>query len=96
MKLCKVIGFATASLKFEGLSSYKLVVLKGIDDNGTPVGDPFLAVDTFGVGLSEVVAVTTGYTATNAVNNKDLPIDAAVIGIVDHVTIDKKEIYTKH
>jgi ethanolamine utilization protein EutN len=96
MKLCKVIGFATASLKFEGLSAYKLVVVKDIDDNGTPVGESFLAVDTFGAGISEVVAVATGYTATNALKNKDLPIDAAVIGIVDHVTIDKKEIYTKH
>lgn len=96
MKLCKVIGFATSSIKYEGLSPYKLLVLKTIDNNGLPSGDGFLAVDTFGAGLSDVVAVTTGVTATNAVNNKDLPIDAAVIAILDHVSINKKEISTKN
>jgi len=63
--------------------------------NGTPSGDVFLAVDTLGAGLSDVVAVTTGVTATNAVSNKDLPIDAAIIAILEHVSIDKKEILSK-
>lgn len=96
MKLCKVIGFATSSIKCEGLSPYKLLIVKAIDSNGTPSGDAFLAVDTFGAGLSDVVAVTTGVTATNAVNNKDLPVDAAIVAILDHVSINKKEIYTKN
>ena len=96
MKLCKVIGFATASLKVEGFSPYKMVIVKGIDDNGSPVGDPFLAVDTFGAGLSEVVAVVTGAPATNALADKSLPVDAAVIGLLDHVSINKKEIYSRH
>ena len=95
MKHCKVIGFATASIKSEGLSAYKLVVLKNIDDNGNPTGDSFLAVDTFGAGLSEVVAVAIGYSATNALENKHLPIDAAVIGIMDHISIEKKVILKK-
>ncbi len=96
MKLCKVIGFATSSIKYEGLSPFKLLVLRTLDSNGQPSGDGFIAVDTFGAGLSDVVAVTTGVTATNAVNNKDLPVDAAVIAILDHVSINKKEIYTKN
>jgi ethanolamine utilization protein EutN len=95
MKLCKVIGFATASLKSEGLSSLKRVVLKKINDDGNPVGESFLAVDTFGTGLSEMVAVTAGYTATNALDNTSLPIDAAVVGIIDHISIDKKIVYKK-
>ena len=95
MKLCKVIGFATASIKSEGLGAYRLVVLKKIDDNGNPTGDSFLAVDTFGAGLSEIVAVTSGYTATNVLTDKHLPIDAAVVGIIDHIAIDKKIIHKK-
>jgi ethanolamine utilization protein EutN len=95
MKLCKVIGFATASIKREGLSSYKLLILKPIDDGGRPAGESFLAVDTVGAGLSEVVVVTTGAPALNAVADKSLPVDAAVIAICEHVTINKKEIDTK-
>jgi ethanolamine utilization protein EutN len=95
MKLCKVIGFATASIKREGLSSYKLLILKPIDDSGRPTGESLLAVDTVGAGLSEVVAVTTGAPALNAVADKSLPVDAAVIAICDNVTINKKEIDTR-
>jgi len=96
MKLCKVIGFATASLKVEGFSPYKMVIVKSMDENGSPVGEPFLAVDTFGAGLSEVVAVATGAPAAHALPDKGLPVDAAVIGLLDHVSIYKKEIYSKH
>lgn len=95
MKLCKVVGFATASIKREGLSSYKLLILKPIDDSGRPSGEAFLAVDAVGAGLSEVVAVTTGAPALNALSDKSLPVDAAVIAICDDVTINKKEIDTK-
>jgi microcompartment protein CcmK/EutM len=95
MKLCKVIGFATASIKREGLSSYKLLILKPIDDSGRPTGESFLAVDTVGAGLSEVVAVATGTPATHALADRNLPVDAAVIAIFDHVTINNKEVDTK-
>ena|SRR5512136_1844000 len=95
MKLCKVIGFATASIKREGLSPYKLLILKSIDDSGHPTGESFLAVDTVGAGLSEVVAVTTGSPATHALADNTLPVDAAVIAICEHVTINKREIDTK-
>ena len=96
MKLCKVIGVATSSLKREGLSPYKLLILKDIDEGGNPRGEPFIAVDTVGAGLSEFVAVTTGTPATSALSDRNLPVDAAVIAILDHVTINKKEIYTKN
>ena len=95
MKLCKVVGFATASIKREGLSSYKLLILKPIDDAGRPTGESFVAVDAVGAGLSEVVAVTTGAPALNAVADKNLPVDAVVIAICDSVTINKKEIDIK-
>jgi ethanolamine utilization protein EutN len=95
MKLCKVIGFATSSIKREGLSSYKLLVLKDLDEEGNPRGETFIAVDTVGAGLSEYVAVATGAPAANALSDRNLPVDAAVIAILDHITINKKEIYTK-
>jgi microcompartment protein CcmK/EutM len=96
MKLCRVVGFATSSIKREGLSPYKMLILKEVDDEGNSEGGVFLAVDTVGAGLSEFVAVTTGTPATHALSDKNLPVDAAVIAILDHVTIDKKEIYNKH
>ena len=95
MKLCKVIGYATASIKSERLGSHKLVVLKNIDDDGHPTGDSFLAVDMFGAGVSEIVAVTTGCTAAHALNETQLPVDAAVVGIIDNISIDKKVVFKR-
>ena len=52
-------------------------------------------MDTVGAGLSEVVAVTVGPPATHALADKNLPVDAAVIAICDHVTINNKEVDTR-
>ncbi len=95
MKLCKVIGFASASIKAEGLGNDKLVVVKGVDEAGKPAGEAFLAIDRFGAGLAEIVAVATGAPATRALGDPNLPVDAVVVGIIDHLSINKKEIITR-
>jgi ethanolamine utilization protein EutN len=96
MKLCKVVGNATSSVKHAGLGSYKLLVLRALDETGNLTGEAFLAVDQLGAGMSEVVAVAMGAPAMNAVKNHDLPVDAAVVAILDEVSINKKEIYSKN
>ncbi|NNF98542.1 MAG: EutN/CcmL family microcompartment protein [Desulfobacteraceae bacterium] len=95
MKLCRVVGFATSSIKAKGLANHKLLVLKDIDDTGNATGEAFLAVDTIGAGLSEVVAVTTGVPACHVLSDPQAPVDAAVIAILDSVSINKKEIHNQ-
>jgi microcompartment protein CcmK/EutM len=54
------------------------------------------ALDAVGAGLQEVVAAVTGSTAARCLGRADLPVDAAVVAIMDHIMANDKEIYAKH
>ena len=58
-----------------------------IDD--TPRGAALLAVDGVGAGVDEkVLVVLEGRAAGEALGQKGAPVDAAIVGIIDTVTID--------
>jgi ethanolamine utilization protein EutN len=52
-----------------------------------------VAVDSLGAGVDEVVLFCQGSSARHAAGMKTLPIDAAVVGIVDTVEVMDKKIY---
>ncbi len=60
--------------------------------NGTST---LVAVDTLGAGEGEVVLVVQGSSARLAADDKDSPVDAVVVGIVDTVDLNKNKIYPK-
>ena len=56
-----------------------------LDDQ--PRGVPVLTIDSVGAGVGEkVLIVIEGKAAGDALRRKAAPVDAAIIGIVDHVT----------
>ena len=64
-----------------------LVQPLNLDD--TPRGNALLAVDGVGAGVDEkVLVVLEGRAAGEALGRKGAPVDAAIIGIIDTVTID--------
>jgi carbon dioxide concentrating mechanism protein CcmL len=96
MKLCKVIGKANSSIKHPGLEGLKLLVVQAVDSKGKGAGRMILAVDTIGAGTGEVVAVVKGAAAVKNIGKGDIPCDAAIVAIMDHVFANEKEIYSKH
>ena len=65
-----------------------LVQPLNIDD--TPRGSALLAVDGVGAGVNEkVLVVLEGRAAGEALGRKAAPVDAAIIGIIDTVTVDE-------
>jgi len=46
----------------------------------------FIAVDNIGAGVGETVLVVCGSGARIACGNNDIPVDAAVVGIIDEGT----------
>ena len=84
MKVGKVIGNIWATRKDEKLSGIKLLIVSPINylnekENITPI----IAADIIGAGIGEIVLLTSGSSARAAVGDVSIPIDAAVIGIVD-------------
>ena len=59
-----------------------------------PTGRTFVAVDTVGAGEGEIVLCVQGSSARFTPETKQLPIDAAVIGIVDQVQVGSNTVFS--
>ena len=86
MIICKVIGHVWATKKEESLGGMKLMVVRE-DDKRT--GASFVAADIVGAGIGEKVLVVSGSTARKALGSDDLPVDAAIVGIIDSLEVDR-------
>lgn len=56
-------------------------------------GRSFICVDTVGSGVGETVLIVQGSSARFTEDTKTLPIDAAIIGIVDNVEVLGKSVF---
>ncbi|NLY85814.1 MAG: EutN/CcmL family microcompartment protein [Tissierellia bacterium] len=90
MLLGKVIGTVVATRKDEKLIGSKLMITQPLDLDLNPKGDPIIAVDTVGAGIGELVVYTTGTAGRIAARKLDAPIDAAIIGIIDEMDVNKE------
>ena len=86
MILCKVIGNVWCTRKDDALAGLKLMIVRRLDIlTGGGESEPFVAADCVGAGVGERVLVVTGSSARKALANRDTPMDAAIVGIVDEV-----------
>jgi microcompartment protein CcmK/EutM len=85
--LAKIVGTVVATRKDPRLVSNKLLVARALDPRGKPEGHYLVAVDTVEAGVGETVLIVSGSSARMASGLKDCPVDAAVVGIVDHVDL---------
>ena len=84
VQLAKVIGDVVATRKDEHLNSLKLLLLQPIAADGSPTGRSLVAVDSAGAGVGEVVFFVRGKEAAFPFYPAEPPVDAAIVGIVDH------------
>lgn len=91
MYLARVMGTVVATRKDDRLEGFKLLVVQPVDPEGRDTGASVVAVDTVSAGFTEMVLVVTGSSARMTARTKDCPVDAAIIGIVDTVAVDRPE-----
>lgn len=84
MQVAKVIGDVVATRKSESLSGLKLLILQPLDPARQPVGRAIVAADAAGAGVGEEVFFVRGREAAFPFYPVEPPVDAAVVGIVDH------------
>ena len=87
MILAKIVGTVVATRKDDRLVSSKLLVARPVDPTGKAEGSYLVAVDTVDAGIGETVLIVSGSSARMASGMKDCPVDAAIVGIVDHVDV---------
>ncbi len=100
MLLAKVKGSVVATMKNAHVAGRKLLLVRPqfVDDrNPTRFragGETFVAVDTVGAGVGEMVVICQGSSARLAPDLKEAPVDAVVRGIVDVVGVLGQQLYT--
>jgi ethanolamine utilization protein EutN len=89
MLIARIIGDVTATHKHASHEGQKLLLVQPLElDLITSRGDAVIAVDAVDAGLGDLVLlVTEGYSAMTSVNRPNSPIDMAVLGVIDSVTI---------
>jgi len=94
MKICKVIGKASASLKHPSLEGIKMVIVQELTTEGHFSGKVHLSADPMGAGDGEIVAVATGGGAGAEICGTKGVCDAAVVAILDSVSLSGREIHS--
>lgn len=84
-----MIGNIVATQKVPSLEGATLLVLQPLNEKMESVGQPLIATDaTCRRGHGEVVYyVASGDAVYTGLRGEDIPVDAAVIGIVDSIHI---------
>jgi microcompartment protein CcmK/EutM len=85
MDFGRVIGRVVCVVKDPKLENLPLLIIEGCDHSGAPAGARMIAADGIGVGQNEFVWYETSGEAPLAWERKP-PVDAAIVGIADHIT----------
>lgn len=88
MQLARVIGTVVATVKSPGLEGIKFLVVQPLDRQLRPVGGQVVAADAVHMaGPGELVYVVAAREAAQAMPDPFVPVDHAIVGIVDAVSI---------
>jgi ethanolamine utilization protein EutN len=102
MFIAKVTGSVVSSQKVASMVGRKLLTVEPLridpaaQDQLVGTGRTFVCVDTVGAGQGEMVLIVQGSSARLTPDTEKLPIDAAIIGIVDTVNVANKTIFQAH
>lgn len=89
MKTGRVVGTIWATRKEERLAGLKLLVIQPVNLlTGKAIEYPIVAVDLIGAGVGERILYVSGSSARSAAGDKDIPVDATIVGIVDDQEIE--------
>jgi microcompartment protein CcmK/EutM len=87
MKLVKVIGSITSTIKDETLKGFKILVVQSVDVNLEDRNDYYVVVDTVGMGEGELGLMATGSTAKGTESTKSKNVDATLVARVDRIDL---------
>ncbi len=89
MQLGRVIGTVVATTKAPGLDGVRFLIVQPLDRDGEPRGQAVVAGD--GVHMAapgELVYTVASREAALAMPDTFVPVDDAIVGIVDQLAVD--------
>jgi microcompartment protein CcmK/EutM len=89
MQLARVIGDIVLTRKDANLVGLPLLLVQPLTPEREAVGRPLVAVDAMGAGVGEEVFFVRGKEASFPFYPVEAPVDAGIVGIVDHWTVER-------
>jgi ethanolamine utilization protein EutN len=99
MFLARVTGSVVATQKLGSMTGQKLLIVEPLRVNPTNRSElistqrSFVAVDSLGAGQGQMVLIVQGSSARMSPETEKLPVDTAIIGIVDEVTVEGQSVF---
>jgi ethanolamine utilization protein EutN len=86
MQLARVIGTVVATMKAPNMEAVRLLIVQPLTRRLEPVGQPVVAADALETsGPGELVYIVGAREAAEAMPNRFVPVDHAIVGMVDAV-----------
>jgi ethanolamine utilization protein EutN len=86
MQLGRVLGSVVATEKAPGLEGVRFLLVQPLDKSGKAKGETLVAADAVSMaGPGEMVYFVASREAAEALPQRFVPVDHAIVGIVDQV-----------
>jgi len=91
MIIGKVVGTLWATRKDEKLNGLKFLLVEKQLNASEVSKELVVAVDHVGAGIGEQVLITTGSSARESFENRIMPVDMVIVGIIDTVEYPRED-----
>ena len=89
MQLGRVTGTVVATTKADGLEGVRFLIVQPLDKHREDSGTPVVAADALAtVGPGDLVHFVASREAAEALEERFVPVDHAIVGLVEHVSIE--------
>ena len=91
MQLGRVLGSVVATEKAPGLEGIRFLIVQPLDKGRGPKGETVVAADAVSMaGPGELVYFVASREAAEALPERFVPVDHAIVGIVDDVHLEEE------
>jgi ethanolamine utilization protein EutN len=91
MQLGRVLGRVVATEKAPGLEGIRFLIVQPLDRGSRPEGETLVAADAVSMaGPGELVYFVASREAAEALPERFVPVDHAIVGIVDDVHLEEE------
>ena len=89
MFMARVVGDVVSTHRHAHLGEKKLLLVRRLDLESREEGVEVIALDVIGVGVGEhVLVVQEGGAARTLFKDDRIPVQAVVVGVIDHFSLD--------
>jgi microcompartment protein CcmK/EutM len=94
MFLAEVIGTVVAPVRHAALAGERMLLLRLLRPDGTPVGKTRVALDRASAGVGErVLVVDEGNSGRQLVGRPNAPVKTVIVGVVDTIEVGGNWVY---